>query len=42
MSVIYMQQTIDNFKYDVIDWSEIYDTYEEALEIGLQEALKLI
>jgi hypothetical protein len=32
----------DNYKYDVIDWSSKYDIYEEALEIGLQEALKLI
>lgn len=35
-------KNIDNFKYDVIDWSEPFETYEEALEKGLQEALKLI
>ena len=24
------------------DWAELFDTYEEALEVGLQEALKLV
>lgn len=32
----------DNYKYDVTDWSSVYDIYEEALEIGLYQALKLI
>lgn len=35
-------KNIDNFKYDVIEWSDSYKTYEDALEKGLQEALKLI
>ena len=35
-------KNIDNFKYDVIDWSEPFETYEEAFEKGLQEGLKLI
>ena len=35
-------KNIDNFKYDVIDWSEPFETYEEALEVALFESLKLI
>lgn len=35
-------KNIDNFKYDVVEWSEAFETYEEALEQGLQTALKLI
>ena len=35
-------KNIDNYKYDVIDWSESYEFYEEALEKGIQKAIKLI
>lgn len=34
-------KNIDNYKYDVIEWSGSYESYEEALEKGLQEGLKL-
>jgi len=35
-------QNKDNFKYEVIECNWDYEHYEEALEIGLQQALKLI
>ena len=40
--LIHLSDDIDSEKYCNYSFGNVYDTYEQAFEFGLQEALKLI